>query len=135
MIISERIFKILNEKNMTQNEFAKRVGIAGSTISDWKTKRTNPSADKIMIICEVLSVTPEQLLSGKEPENKRLEADEGKKIELSKFDMKMIEDIHGLKEPQKRRLVRYIKALKEIEILEEYDGEKDRNNDSRQYEE
>ena len=65
MIISERIFKMLKEKNMSQNEFAKRVGLASSTISDWKTKKTNPSADKIMDICKVLGVTPEQLLTGK----------------------------------------------------------------------
>lgn len=65
MIISERIFKILKDKNMSQNAFAKQVGLASSTISDWKTKRTNPSADKIMDICGVLEVTPEQLLTGK----------------------------------------------------------------------
>ena len=65
MIISERIFKILKDKNMSQNVFAKQVGLASSTISDWKTKRTNPSADKIMDICMVLEVTPEQLLTGK----------------------------------------------------------------------
>ena len=65
MIISERIFKILKDKNMSQNAFAKQVGLASSTISDWKTKKTNPSADKIMDICMVLEVTPEQLLTGK----------------------------------------------------------------------
>ena len=57
MIISERIFKILKDKNMSQNAFAKQVGLASSTISDWKTKKTNPSADKIMDICMVLEVT------------------------------------------------------------------------------
>ena len=41
MIISERIFKILKDKNMSQNAFAKQVGLASSTISDWKTNKTN----------------------------------------------------------------------------------------------
>lgn len=50
MIISERIFKIIKEKNITQAEFAKRAGIATSTVSEWKKKKTNPSADKIMDI-------------------------------------------------------------------------------------
>ena len=66
MIISERVFYLLKEKNITQSEFGKRVGIANSTISDWKRKKTNPSADKIMDICNVLDVTPETLLTGKE---------------------------------------------------------------------
>ena len=65
MLISERIFKILKDQNMSQNAFAKKAGLAGSTISDWKTKKTNPSADKIMDICGALNVTPEQLLTGK----------------------------------------------------------------------
>ena len=34
MIISERIFKILKDKNMTQMEFAKRAGFSNSAISD-----------------------------------------------------------------------------------------------------
>ena len=43
-------------------DFSKATGIAQSTISDWKRKKTNPSADKIMIICNVLKVTPYELL-------------------------------------------------------------------------
>lgn len=62
MKISERIFEIMEQKNITQLELAQATGIGQSTISDWKTKRTNPSADKIMKICRVLKVSPEELL-------------------------------------------------------------------------
>lgn len=65
MTISERILKVLKDRNMTQVGFAKQVGIATSTISEWKKKKTNPAADKIMNICNVLQITPEQLLTGK----------------------------------------------------------------------
>lgn len=117
MIISERIFKILEDKNMSQNTFAKKVGLAGSTVSDWKTKKTNPTAEKIMPICEVLGVTPEQLLTGKgidDCEDKR-KKDETK---LSKEDICMLENIHSLKEPQRKRLKKYMKTLKQLEELE-----------------
>ncbi|MGN0495342.1 MAG: helix-turn-helix domain-containing protein [Lachnospiraceae bacterium] len=122
MIISERIFQILKDKNMSQNAFAKKVGLASSTISDWKTKKTNPSADKIMDICKVLEVTPEQLLTGKGidedyVENKYKEVKEEQ--EISKEDIRIIEDIHGMKEAQRKRLMKYIEALKQIEKLEE----------------
>ena len=50
---------------MTQMEFAKRTGFSNSAISDWKRKKTNPSAEKIMDICYALDITPEQLLTGK----------------------------------------------------------------------
>ena len=53
MTISERILKVLKDRNMTQIEFAKQVGIATSTISEWKKKKTNPAADKIMNICDM----------------------------------------------------------------------------------
>ena len=62
MIISERIFKLMEEKGMTQLEFSAKTGIAQSTISDWKRKKTNPSADKIMTICDVLDVSPFEVL-------------------------------------------------------------------------
>ena len=54
MLINERIYQYLEESGMTQIEFAKRTGISQSTVSDWRRKGTNPSADKIMIICDVL---------------------------------------------------------------------------------
>lgn len=71
MIISERIFEILKQRGMTQKEFSEKTGIAQSTISDWKRKRTNPVAEKILIICEVLEIPPEELLSGVEEEGRR----------------------------------------------------------------
>lgn len=49
---------------MSQKAFSEKTGIAQSTISDWKRKKTNPAADKIMIICDVLGITPYELLSG-----------------------------------------------------------------------
>ena len=123
MIISERIFKILKDKNMSQNAFAKQVGLASSTISDWKTKKTNPSADKIMDICVVLEVTPEQLLTGKGIDEDYVEHKPKKVkevLELSKTDIRIIEDIHAMKEVQRKRLLKYMESLKQIEALEDF---------------
>ncbi len=123
MIISERIFKILKEKNMSQNAFAKQVGLASSTISDWKTKKTNPSADKIMDICRVLEVTPEQLLTGKGIDEDFVDVMGEDKVEsrISQADMRIIQDIHGMKKEQRNRLMKYIAALKQIEELEKFE--------------
>ena len=71
MTIRDRIFDKLTEMNMTQKEFSKRTGIPETTISDWKKKKTNPTAEKILIICKVLNVTPEWLLSGVETHGTR----------------------------------------------------------------
>ena len=71
MTIRDRIFDKLTEMNMTQKEFSKRTGIPETTVSDWKKKKTNPTAEKILIICKVLDVTPEWLLSGVETHGTR----------------------------------------------------------------
>ena len=122
MIISERIFQILKDKNMSQNSFAKQVGLASSTISDWKRKKTNPSADKIMDICRVLRVTPEQLLTGKGIDEDFVECKSKKvkmEVEISKDDIRILKDIHTMKNEQRKRLMKYIEALKQIEALED----------------
>ena len=115
MIISERIFNILEKKNMSQNDFSKKVGIANSTISDWKRKKTNPSADRIMDICYVLDVTPEQLLTGKGIDDVTASNDETVLTPLSKT---LLEDFNNLQDAQKDRLLEYVEALKKIDSLE-----------------
>lgn len=119
MLISERIFKLLKDTNMTQAEFAKRVGIACSTISEWKKRKTNPSADKIMDICAALEVTPEQLLSGRGLDEEDGQESSKKELKITPTDYRIIEDYHGLKKTQKDRLLAYVEALKQLERLEE----------------
>ena len=53
-MISEKIFELILKNGMTQKEFSEETGISQSTISDWKRKGTNPSADKILKICGYL---------------------------------------------------------------------------------
>ena len=52
MTIRDRIFEKLEELNMTQKEFSLRTGIPQTTVSDWRKKKTNPTAEKIMVICK-----------------------------------------------------------------------------------
>lgn len=119
MTISERILKVIKERNMTQVEFAKQVGIATSTISEWKKRKTNPSVDKLMDICNVLQITPEQLLTGVGIEDEEEIATAMPESKFTPQDIRMVEDYHGLKEEQQKRLLAYMEALKKIESLEE----------------
>ena len=119
MTISERILKVLKDRNMTQAEFAKQVGIATSTISEWKKRKTNPTADKIMDICHVLQITPEQLLTGKGIEDKENITVTSRESCFTPYDIQLVQDYHGLKEEQQKRLMAYMEALKKIQSLEE----------------
>jgi len=62
MTIRERIFQIMEEKQMTQKEFAKLAKIPESTISDWKKKGNTPSAEKLIDISTALGVPVTELL-------------------------------------------------------------------------
>ena len=119
MTISERILKVLKDRNMTQAEFAKQVGIATSTISEWKKRKTNPTADKIMDICNVLQITPEQLLTGKGIEDEENINVKSRASCFTPYDIQLVQDYHGLKEEQQKRLMAYMEALKKIQSLEE----------------
>lgn len=114
MLISERIYEYLYEKGISQIEFAKRTGISQSTISDWKRKGTNPSADKIMIICEVLGISPYELLAG--TENSRMKEYQSYDyivVDKESKEYMLIEVYRNLKPNAKNRLEGYMNALRE----------------------
>lgn len=104
---------------MTQSEFAKQVGISTSTISEWKKKKTNPTADKIIDICHVLQITPEQLLTGKDIDDQNDIAVIESNEPFTPLDIQIINDYHTLKKEQQKRLLAYIDALKNLQHLED----------------
>ena len=116
MIISERIFCVMEQKSITQLELSRRTGIATSNISDWKKKKTNPKADCLLSICDALEITPDQLLTGKEidPEYKDADMD----YEVTKADIRILKQIHSLGDEQYKRLMAYMKALQKLEQME-----------------
>lgn len=123
--ISDRIFALLKEQGMSQKEFAKRTGIAESTISDWKKKKTNPVSDKILIISEVLGVTPYDLLSGaghtgaRSRENVTYVIDKGTELGM------LVKSYQDLDESMQRRLLGYMEALIEQQKEKKENGVED----------
>ncbi len=114
MTIRERIFVRLDEMKMTQKEFAKRTGISPRAISEWKTKKTNPTADKIMIICQVLEVSPEWLLSGVDKEGKRGNNRNLLVIDKNTEEGELVTEFGKLKNEHRQRLLGYMYALSEL---------------------
>ena len=99
---------------MSQKEFSQRTGIAESTISDWKKKNNNPVSDKVLIICEVLGVTPYELLSGAEGKGTRSRKTDtyvvNKGSELGVF----LEVFQSLDSNQQKRVMGYAEAISEM---------------------
>ena len=115
MTISERIFELLAQRNMSQKEFARRTGIAESSISDWKRKKTNPVSEKILIICEVLDVTPYELLGGTDGVGRRGNPSKTILVEKDSELGEFVSDYMALNKNMQGRLIGYMKALKELQ--------------------
>ena len=110
--VSEKIFELLKQKDMSQKEFSERTRISQSTISDWKRKKPNPAADKILKICEVLQVSPSELLEEDEIEaNKKRSGDY---VLFSKDERFLVESHRNLEPNQKERLMGYMRALRDM---------------------
>ena len=67
-----------------------------------------------MDICAALEVTPDQLLSGRGLDEEDGERGAKKEVVITPVDWQIIEDYHGLQEAQKKRLLAYVEALKQL---------------------
>ena len=114
MTISERIFELIKERGMSQKEFSERTGIAQSSISDWKRKKTNPVSEKILIICEVLGVTPYELLGGTDGEGTRSNPSECIIVDKNSENGQFISEFLSMDQGMQGRLLGYMKALQEL---------------------
>ena len=112
MTISDRIFERLRQLDISQKQFSEETGISQSTISEWKSKGTNPTSEKIMMICKVLEVTPEWILSGIGNTGTRGNDLQwyviGKESEIGE----LITEYHNMDEKQRDRLMGYVEAMK-----------------------
>ena len=114
MNIYEKIFARLEELHMSQIELSRRTGIATSTISDWRKKKINPQADKLMSICKALDMSLAELLCDEEVVERTIEPDfmvDGQNI---------IELLRTFDFETKRRILRYFEL---IEICREINRE------------
>ena len=115
MTISERIFELLDKRGMSQKEFSEKTGIAQSSISDWKRKKTNPVSDKILIICNVLNVTPYELLGGTDSVGNRSNPSDFILVEKNSELGESILTFFSMDKEKQGRVLGYLKALSEME--------------------
>ena len=113
MTISDRVFQIMDERNMSQKDFSAITGIPQSTISDWRKKRTNPTADRIMVICRALDVSPEWLLSGIQADGTRGNQMSWYAIDRESEVGTLIDGYNELTNSKRIRLMAYLDALRE----------------------
>lgn len=119
MNIYEKIFARLEELHMSQIELSRRTGIATSTISDWRKKKINPQADKLVSICKALDMSLVDLLCDEKVVEQSIETD------FVSDSQHIIELFKNSDLETKRRLLRYFEL---IEICREINQENESKN-------
>lgn len=63
-MVGQRISQLRRSRNMTQKELAQRLSVSPSAIGMYEQGRRQPSADLIVSICKLFSVSTQWLLTG-----------------------------------------------------------------------
>ena len=59
--LGERLFKLRRDKKLSQEEVADKLNVTRQTISKWETDQSMPDFDKVVPLCELYGITPDEL--------------------------------------------------------------------------
>lgn len=108
--VYEKIFARLDELNMSQSELSRRTGISTSTINDWKKKKINPQADKLVVICKALDMSLAELLGDDGTENTG--------VDYSAEEKYLIECYRRSDDQVRKHMLRYMELIDKTETKE-----------------
>lgn len=115
MKIKDRIKEIRRKNNLTQQEFANKLGIKRNTIATYETGKSNPSDSAVVLICKEFNISEDWLRNGKgEMSNPTAESELDaltKKYGLSYNARILIEKFINLKSEQQDAVINYIKDI------------------------
>lgn len=62
MTLPERLIKLRKAAGLSQEEVADRLELTRQTVSKWETGQSSPDLDKVLPLCNLYNVTPDELL-------------------------------------------------------------------------
>lgn len=126
MTLGERIRKLRKDKDLTQQEFAIKIGSTANVLTHYETGRRNPSRSVINNICKTFNVNEDWLRdgTGEMYGPKPTAALELLAIEhdLTSGDYLLVEKFLNLKPETRKSLVDYIREVAAAIAAEEADG-------------
>ena len=69
MNIGKKLLELRKKKGLSQEEAADILNVTRQTISKWEISESKPDFDKIIPICDLYEITPDELILGKNKEN------------------------------------------------------------------
>lgn len=80
MYLGEKLFELRKSKNLTQDDVAEKLNVTRQTVSKWETNQSTPDFDKIVPLCDLYGISPNELLRG---EKENSEVEDNKNISLN----------------------------------------------------
>lgn len=65
MNLGQRLLELRKSKHLSQEEVAYKLNVTRQTVSKWETDQSTPDFDKIIPLCELYGISPDELLTGK----------------------------------------------------------------------
>ena len=116
MTTYENYCKIRDSKGMKDSHVASASGIAKSTFSDWKAGRSNPKAEKLKKIADVLNVSIESFYGSENYEMDK--KNHTWEYVISEDNMQLIVDVMS-DDKLAERLMLYANKLLELKNMED----------------
>lgn len=110
MKVYEKIFARLDELSMSQSELSRRTGISTSTINDWKKKKINPQADKLIVISRALDMSLADLLGE--------DGAESRGTDYSAEEKYLVECYRRSDDHVRKHMLRYMELIDKTETKE-----------------
>ena len=77
MNLGERLFELRKAKNLTQDDVAEKLNVTRQTVSKWETNQSTPDFDKIVPLCELYEISPNELFIGEKQEQEPVDSEKG----------------------------------------------------------
>lgn len=72
MDLGEKLYELRKAKNLSQENVAEQLNVTRQTISKWETNQSTPDFDKIVPLCDLYGITPNELLNGEKYEQENV---------------------------------------------------------------
>lgn len=90
--LGNRIAAIRKDKNLTQEEFAQRLGVSGQAVSKWENDLTCPDISLLPAIARMGGMTVDTLLTGESQEPTAMVVPEGQRKSTDELMLRIIVD-------------------------------------------
>ena len=80
MVTGKFISQKRKEKNLTQEQFAEKLGVSNKTVSKWETGKCMPDYSVVKNLCEELGITVAELMDGECAEERSVRAYDDEQI-------------------------------------------------------